>query len=218
LTGRSRAAKAARFEMTQTTRLHEARLDHVCAVLKSTGARRVLDLGCGSGGLLLRLLRESQFEAVVGVDDSGRSLALSRDLLGRHLQGPAPRLRLLRGSYLNGNDALVGFQAAAMVETIEHVDPGQLSRLERAVFGGYRPGVVYVTTPNADFNPMLGLAAGEFREPDHRFEWGRARFRQWALGVAKRNGYRVRFGGIGDADPEFGAPTQTAWFERIAEA
>lgn len=199
------------------TRLHEARLDHVCAVLRSTGARRVVDLGCGSGGLLLRLLREPQFEDVVGVDDSGRSLALSRDLLARHLRGPAPRLRLLRGSYLDGNDALTGFEAAAMVETIEHVDPGQLSRVERAVFGHYRPRVLYMTTPNADYNPLLGLAAGQFREPDHRFEWGRARFRQWALGLAKRNGYRVAFGAIGDADPHLGAPTQTAAFEIAVE-
>jgi small RNA 2'-O-methyltransferase len=213
LTGRSRAAKAAHFEMTQMTHLHEARLDHVCAVLKASGAHRVLDLGCGSGGLLLRLLREPQFEDVVGVDDSGRSLALSRDLLGQHLHGPAPRLRLLRGSYLDENDALSGFEAAAMVETIEHVDPGQLSRVERAVFGRCRPRVLYMTTPNADFNPLLGLAGGEFREPDHRFEWGRTRFRQWALGVANRNGYAVTFGGIGDADSDLGAPTQTARFE-----
>jgi len=56
------------------------------------------------------------------------------------------------------------------------------------------------------------LSDGELREPDHKFEWNRAKFRDWALGIARRNGYRVAFGGIGEEDPELGPPTQTACF------
>ncbi len=96
---------------------------------------------------------------------------------------------------------------------IEHVPPRELSTLERAVFGVYRPGIVVITTPNADYNPLFELGPGEFRDPDHRFEWGRDKFRQWVSGVAERNGYRVRIGGIGDAHPDLGAPTQRALFE-----
>jgi small RNA 2'-O-methyltransferase len=105
-----------------------------------------------------------------------------------------------------------------MVETIEHVDPGQLSRVEQGVFAQLRPAMLFMTTPNADYNPLLGLGAGEVREPDHRFEWGQAKFRRWALGVGHRNGYRVRFGGIGEDHAELGPPTQTACFTRAEVA
>jgi hypothetical protein len=86
--------------------------------------------------------------------------------------------------------------------------------VERAVFECYRPGIVVLTTPNAEYNPLFDLAPGEFRDPDHKFEWSRDKFRQWVTGVARRNGYRVRIGGIGEEDPELGAPTHQAWFER----
>lgn len=199
---------------TQTTALHEVRLDHVAAELQRSGARTVLDLGCGSGALLQRLLESGAFDRVVGLESSGISLRNARDRLAPWLDMPSPPLTLLRGSFQNRNDACRGFDAAAMVEVIEHVPPRDLSTVERAVFEWCRPGIVVLTTPNADYNPLFDLAPGEFRDPDHRFEWGRDKFRQWATGVARRNGYCVRIGGIGEADPEVGAPTHKAWFER----
>jgi len=199
-------------EMTQTTSLHEDRLDHVCAVLEASGARQVLDLGCGSGSLLYRLLRQPQFVDVVGVEQSGVSLAQARTVLAEHLQGDAPRLRLLRGSYMDRNDTLRDFEAAAMVETIEHVEPRSLSVVERTVFGQFRPRLLYMTTPNREYNPLFDLLPGEFRDPDHKFEWDRAKFQHWARGVAGRNAYRVSFSGIGEAHPALGPPTQTACF------
>jgi hypothetical protein len=59
-----------------------------------------------------------------------------------------------------------------------------------------------------------GLAPGRMRHPDHRFEWTRAEFRDWAAGVAQRRGYAVRHVPIGPEDAEVGAPTQMAIFER----
>lgn len=214
------------------TSLHEQRLDEVCRSLKATGAKRVLDLGCGSGSLLYRLLAEPQFELVVGVEQSGLSLAECRRMLGAYLKGDglkgdglkdddlkddelrgnSPRLKLINASYAEKNKALVGYDVAAMVETIEHVYPRDLSKVELAVFGQYRPAALLMTTPNYEYNPLFDLAEGEFREEDHKFEWTRTKFQQWARGVANRNGYQVKFGGIGDVDPEFGAPTQTAFF------
>lgn len=202
-------------EMTQMTSLHETRLDRVAAVLKATGARQVLDLGCGSGSLLYRLLAEPQFAEVVGLEQSGLSLAQARTMLEAFLEAPAPRLTLLRGSYADKNPRLVNFEAAAMVETIEHVYPRELSRVELTVFGHYRPGMLYMTTPNSEYNPLFDLSPGEFREPDHKFEWDRAKFQHWARGVARRNGYRVAFSGIGDSHPELGEPTQAAHFTRL---
>lgn len=200
---------------TQTSALHEVRLDHVASMLGGSGARTVLDLGCGSGALLQRLLESSTFDEVAGLESSGVSLRNARDRLAHWLSMPSPPVRLLRGSFQDANEACKGFDAAAMVEVIEHVPPRDLSTVERAVFESYRPGIVALTTPNSDYNPLFGLGPGEFRDPDHKFEWSRAKFRQWVSGVARRNGYRVRIGGVGDSDPEFGTPTQTAWFERL---
>jgi len=200
--------------MTQMTSLHEERLDSVFHTIKASGARRVLDLGCGSGSLLYRLLADSQFEEIVGLEDSGLSLQQARSVLAEHLNRESPRIRLVRGSYAESNPALAGYDAAAMVETIEHVRPEQLSRVERAVFGEYRPACLFMTTPNREYNPIFDLAPGEFREEDHKFEWDRIKFQRWARGVAGRNGYEVRFGGIGEFVPDVGHPTQTAFFTR----
>lgn len=231
--------------MTQMTSLHEVRLDHVFQRIKNTGARRVLDLGCGSGSLLYRLLQDDQFTEIVGLEASGQSLLQARTMLRDYLNerllderlldeslskslvtnveencdenrpSGTPRLRLVRGSYAEPHPALIGYDAAAMVETIEHVRPETLSAVELAVFGQLRPGVVYMTTPNREYNPLLGLAPGEFREEDHKFEWDQAKFRRWCMGVARRNGYRAVIGGIGEYRNEFGYPTQTAFFERL---
>lgn len=198
---------------TQTSDLHEVRLDHVATLLRDSGARTVLDLGCGSGALLQRLLEAGDFEAVVGLESSGVSLHNARDRLAPWLAISPPPVRLVRGAFQEANESCKGFDAAAMVEVIEHVPPRELGTVERAVFELYRPGIVVITTPNAEYNPLFDLAPGEFRDPDHRFEWNRDKFRQWVGGVASRNGYRVRTGGIGEADPELGAPTQSAWFE-----
>lgn len=201
--------------MTQMTSLHEHRLDTVCQMLKASRARSVLDLGCGSGSLLYRLLREPQFERITGLEQSGQSLMQARDMLVERHGGQADnRLTLIRGSYLDVEARLQGYDAAAMVETIEHVPPQQLSEVERAVFGAYQPRMLVLTTPNREYNPLFDLAPGELREPDHKFEWPRNRFRQWVQGVASRNGYEVRIGGIGNEHPDLGYPTQTAVFTR----
>ena len=101
------------------------------------------------------------------------------------------------------------------MEVIEHLDPPRLAAAEQNVFGSARPATVVVTTPNAEFNVRWDtLPAGELRHPDHRFEWTRDEFRAWGEAVAGRHGYGVRFLPIGPEDPEVGAPTQMAGFER----
>lgn len=200
--------------MERLTSLHEARLAQVLRRVRASGARRVVDLGCGGGYLLHRLLGESRFEEVVGLESCARTLLQARDLLAEHLRGPAPRLRLINGSYTEPQPGLAGYDAAVMIETIEHLEPGRLSAVERVVFAQMRPGWLYLTTPNREYNPRFGLSPGELRERDHQFEWDRVRFRRWAQGIAQRNGYQVTLGGIGDDDPQFGWPTQTACFSR----
>jgi len=199
-------------EASEPDALQEQRLDAVAGRLLDCGATSVLDLGCGSGELVARLAAEARFERIVGVDRSPSILATARERLGPVVDGT--RVRLLCASFAEADERLAGFDAAALVETLEHVDPGRLALVERAVFAGYRPRTVIVTTPNREYNPRYGLAAGAMRHPDHRFEWDRARFGRWARGVGARNGYAVTFAGIGAADESYGCPTQMALFRQ----
>ena len=193
---------------------HGLRLDSVLQELLRCGARSVLDLGCGGGELLLRLAREAQFCRIVGMDISVDVLRAARELLQAEPAALAQRVELVEASFAVPDARFAGFDAAALVETIEHIDAHRLSAVERAVFGSFRPATVVITTPNSEYNPIHGAPAGSFRHPDHRFEWPRAKFRDWARGVAGRNGYRAAFGDIGEPDPDLGSPTQMAVLSR----
>jgi 3' terminal RNA ribose 2'-O-methyltransferase Hen1 len=189
-------------------------------MLKEVGAARVLDLGCGEGKLLRALLKEKQFTDVVGMDVSLRTLEVAEERLGLGPEGRLParvrdRIRLLHGSLVYRDARLAGFDAAAVVEVIEHLDPPRLAAFERNLFQFAQPKHVVLTTPNAEYNvKWASLPAGEFRHSDHRFEWTRAEFEAWARGVAERAGYVVRFVPVGPVDEAVGSPTQMGIFSR----
>ncbi len=197
-----------------TPTLHDLRLGLITGLLLHDGATSVLDLGCGAGRLLALLVHERQFTSLTGIDTSASALAVARGQLQPDA-GINPQLTLVHGSYTEAMANVPSHDAVTMVETIEHLDPGRLSTAECTVFSHYRPRIALVTTPNVEYNPLLGLPPGRLRDPDHRFEWPRARFRGWASGVARRNGYTVRFGGIGESHPDLGSPSQYAHFTRI---
>lgn len=193
--------------------LNDQRIGAVVSALRGSGAKRVLDLGCGAGPLLLELLKDKQFEEVVGTDVSVRALEAAHRRLKADRQ--PHRVKLLHGSLLYRDRRLEGFDAAAAVEVVEHLDPPRLSAFERVVFEFARPRVVVLTTPNREYNVVWEtLPAGKFRHPDHRFEWSRQEFREWAEGMASRFGYAVRFLPVGPEHEAFGPPTQMAVFER----
>jgi 3' terminal RNA ribose 2'-O-methyltransferase Hen1 len=197
--------------------LNEQRLGAVLAVLKAGGAKRVLDLGCGEGRLLQALLKEPQFTEIIGMDVSHRVLEIASDRL-HYDRLPAmqkARLRLLHGSLIYRDERLTGFEAAAVVEVIEHLDPPRLAAFERVLFECARPAAIVVTTPNSEYNVKWEtLPAGKFRHRDHRFEWTRAEFQNWANAIAARFDYDVRFLPVGPEDAAVGAPTQMGVFQR----
>ena len=213
-------AEAAEVRLETPARLNDQRLDAVLAALREPGreVRSVVDLGCGEGRLVAALARDGRFERVLGVDVAAEALERAAARVDR-INLPEERRRrvaLAPGSVLYRDDRLCGFDAAALVEVIEHLEPDRLAGLEAAVFGHARPGRVVVTTPNADYNPTWeSLPAGQFRHRDHRFEWTRAEFRDWANRVAAAHGYAVRFEPVGPVDPHLGPPTQMALFDRI---
>jgi 3' terminal RNA ribose 2'-O-methyltransferase Hen1 len=201
----------------QKISLNEQRLGAVMAVLTSSGARRVLDLGCSTGNLLRRLLAEKQFEQIVGMDVSTRALEIAADKLNLERLPPLQRqrVRLMHGSLGYRDKRLDDFDAAAVVEVIEHLDQPRLAAFERVLFEFARPRTIVVTTPNIEYNVKFEtLPAGRFRHHDHRFEWTRQQFQTWAARVGSRFGYAARFVPVGLDDPAVGAPTQMAVFTR----
>jgi 3' terminal RNA ribose 2'-O-methyltransferase Hen1 len=201
----------------ERTPLRDLRVAAVTAALTAAGARRVLDLGCGDGRLIAALLPSGQFTEIVGVDASATALERAARRLRVDEMAPRQRdrVRLIQGALTYRDRRLAGYDAAVLMEVIEHVDPDRLSALEQAVFGEAAPATVIVTTPNAEYNAHYpALAAGALRHPDHRFEWERAQFRAWAEGVAARHGYTVAFEPVGEDDPRAGPPTQMAVLSR----
>lgn len=197
------------------TPLAVLRRDAILHALRTAGAGRVLDLGCGQGQLVQALLKEPLFTEIVGVDVSVRALTIaSRRLkLDRMGERQASRVQLFQGSLVYNDKRLKGYDAAVLSEVIEHLDLPRLPALEYAVFGSARPRTVIVTTPNVEYNVRWEtLPAGHARHGDHRFEWTRAEFRAWALAVSERHGYDVEFVAVGPDDPEVGPPTQLAAF------
>ncbi|MDA0708719.1 MAG: methyltransferase domain-containing protein [bacterium] len=195
--------------------LHVQRLQAVVQALVNCHARRVVDLGCGEGRLLERLLSNPQFTDMIGLDASQDAL----DSAGRRLKidrMPAHRRRriqLLHGSAIYRDTRLEGFDATAVIEVIEHLDLSSVADFERAVFEFAHPRTVILTTPNSDYNVRwASLPAGNFRHSDHRFEWSRAEFEHWSSHVCGCFGYTVTTVPIGHNDPEVGAPTQMGIF------
>jgi len=193
-----------------TTWWHAERLCAVQAELHAGPLARVLDLGCGDGDLFVRLAADPDITELVGIDICAKSL----ETLQSRLEITTGTVDVRLGSMTEPDGDLAGFDCALLVETIEHIDPDRLSRLERALFTTLRPGRVVITTPNAEFNPLLGVPPGRFRHPDHRFEWDRARFRRWGRRAARAAGYGVAFRDIAGCHPELGGASQMAVFRR----
>jgi 3' terminal RNA ribose 2'-O-methyltransferase Hen1 len=196
--------------------LNQRRLEAVTEAVKSLlpAARRVLDLGCGEGRLVSRLLKERIAE-VVGVDVSSRALGYARRDAEKMPEHQRRRLQLLQGSLVYRDNRFADFDVITLVEVIEHLDPWRLPALERVVFEHARPRRVVVTTPNIEYNRKWpSMESRRFRHRDHRFEWNRAEFNDWAQSVAQSFGWTVDISGIGDVDDELGTPTQMAVFDR----
>jgi 3' terminal RNA ribose 2'-O-methyltransferase Hen1 len=205
------------IKVEEPIRLWQQRMGAVVAVLRSVDAKRVLDLGCGEGKLLRALLDEKSLTEIVGMDVSYRSLEIAsqRLKLDRMPTKQKERLKLIHGSLMYRDKRLEGYDAATVIEVIEHLDPPRLAAFERVLFDSARPKTVIVTTPNAEYNVKFEtLPAGQFRHKDHRFEWTREQFHNWSERMKERFGYNVRFLPVGEEDSQVGAPSQMGVFDR----
>ncbi|GLV59983.1 3' terminal RNA ribose 2'-O-methyltransferase Hen1 [Dictyobacter sp. S3.2.2.5] len=211
------AARATQEKKEKRKSLHEQRLQAALEAVRQRGAKRVLDLGCGEGRLLRMLLQEKSIEHILGLDVSYRALELAQKRLhlDRMPERQRERLTLVHGALTYRDQRLEGYDAACVIEVIEHMDQPRLRSFERVLFEFAHPETVVITTPNAEYNVKFEtLDAGTFRHQDHRFEWTREQFQNWSRQLAERFGYQVQFSPIGPEDAEVGAPSQMGIFSR----
>lgn len=211
------AHDAEEAEIEKPVRLNDQRMDAVVNALRDAGAQRIADLGCGQGTLMRALLKEAWVDRVVGVDVSWRALEVAARRLRFDEMPPRQRARvdLWQGALTYRDRRMRDFDALAVIEVIEHIDPPRLGAFEDALFGDARPRIAVVTTPNVEYNELFdGLPAERLRHRDHRFEWTREQFSVWCTGVGARHGYSCTITGIGPIDERLGSPTQMAVFTR----
>src|SRR5581483_10073508 len=154
------------LEIEAPMRLWEQRIGAVVSALRAAEAKTVVDLGCGEGKLLKPLLQDKTFERVVGMDVSWRSLETARRRLFMDHMPDAQRKRieLMHGSLMYRDKRLEGFDAATVIEVVEHLDPPRLASFERVLFDSARPKAAIITTPNSEYNVKFAtLPAGQFR-------------------------------------------------------
>ncbi len=205
---------------TEKINLHQQRLEAAAEQLKKNGVRTVVDMGCGEGRLIRLLLKDGQFDKILGVDVSMRELQRAKQRLDFDEMSPRmrERLDLMQGSVTYRDRRIEGFDGMALVEVIEHLDVDRLSAMERVVFEFAQPKTVVVTTPNGEYNVKYEtLTAGDFRHDDHRFEWTRPEFEAWAAKTATHFGYSVAFFPVGNFDEAVGAPSQMGVFKKNTE-
>ena len=195
--------------------LNAQRMDTIEALVAALQVRSVVDLGCGDGKLLRKLMSNKRLTRLLGVDVAMRELqrASARLKLDELPERERQRIELLQGSLIYRDQRLSGFDAATVIEVIEHLDPHRLEAFASVLFGHIAAKHILISTPNVEFNVRFAnLGDGQMRHPDHRFEWSRAQFQAWAQAQAEKHGYQVRFLGIGEVDAELGPPTQLAHF------
>ena len=206
-------------EIEKTISLNQQRLELVAQTLTEHQVKRVIDLGCGEGKLLKYLLKNKSIAKITGVDVSYRALEIAKKRL--HLEDlpfhQKDRIELIQGSLIYRDKRFNGYDAATLIEVIEHLDLNRLAALERVVFELAHPRLVIVTTPNIEYNALFkSLPNNKLRHRDHRFEWTRQEFQAWANDVASKFDYQVAFQGIGDEEALVGTPTQMAIFTSMS--
>ncbi len=197
--------------------LNTRRLEAVKNAVIESGASSVIDLGCGECKLTSMLLEDKQIKRICAADVAVRALEKAKQNLRYDRMPPykKDKLTLMQASLTYKDPRFSGYDAACIVEVIEHLDPLRIPAFERVVFEFAVPNTVVVTTPNKEYNTHYEwLSEGNLRHNDHRFEWSRDEFAKWTDHICETFGYTVERNEIGDVDEEYGAPTQMGVFRK----
>lgn len=221
--------------------LSKQRVEYAVRHICQSSALSLVDFGCGSGSLLDSLLEfRTSLEKIVGVDISQRSLTRAAKILhlklnkNPDLELPCKGIKfasLYEGSIISYDSRLCNFDIATCLEVIEHMQEADASLFGDVVLGSFCPKILILSTPNYEYNSILQKSSTEsqeadpdeknqlqsckFRNHDHKFEWTRKQFSDWATDLATRHDYSVEFSGVGGvADVEPGFASQIAVFRR----
>ncbi|MCB9396207.1 MAG: 3' terminal RNA ribose 2'-O-methyltransferase Hen1 [Acidobacteria bacterium] len=200
--------------------LNELRIQRVVEMLLAQKASQVLDMGCGSGTLLQHLLSERSITKLTGVDASINVLQIAeRKLkLDRLSTRMRQKIQLIQSGLTYRDARLLGHDAIALIEVIEHLDSWRLKDLTQVIFDYLKPRLLIVTTPNREYNALFeNMPADSLRHSDHRFEWTRSEFTEWCQEQCKEWEYQVEFSGIGPEHEQYGCPTQMGVFTKHAD-
>ena len=195
--------------------LRDQRLNSVVSELKSCNAKSVIDIGCGEGNLLCLLIKEKQFEKITGTDVSVSALEKAKeklkiDTINENLK---ERINIFQSSLIYKDSRYGGYDAACVIEVIEHLNLFRLGTFEKILFSYIKSRIIIITTPNKEYNHKYrNVGKEKFRHDDHRFEWTRAEFNDWAEKMAEQYGYKVKFAEIGESDEISGSATQMGVF------
>lgn len=192
---------------------------------------KISDFGCGNGRIFHWLKSVPHLIEINFIDLDDIMLDMEMDyhmrpgfhdlLFGRKNSKLDLTVRICHGDVAIPDDRLSA-DCFLMIELIEHMELENLERAVRTVFGYYQPKYVIVSTPNREFNHLLNRDESDqhkFRHYDHRFEWNRFEFSQWADKICSQFPYSCNFDGVGhlpNSEP-FGPCTQIAIFTLIDE-
>ncbi|CAK9812795.1 Small RNA 2'-O-methyltransferase [Anthophora quadrimaculata] len=202
----------------------------VTDVLSSTNyhgkLRKIVDFGCAELSFLVYLKNTEGVEEILCVDTDRTLLEAYKDksapLISEYLHTRTIPLvvEVCEGSVCHNDKKLENTDAVICIELIEHLYPDTLTDLPYNIFGYIKPKVAIITTPNADFNILFPNFSG-FRHPDHKFEWTRQQFQDWAENITLRYpDYTVTFDGIckgPEGTEHLGCCTQMAVFHRVSD-
>ncbi|KAL7737288.1 hypothetical protein ACLKA6_012910 [Drosophila palustris] len=132
------------------------------------------------------------------------------------------QVKVLHGSVADSAEELRNTDAVIALELIEHVYDDVLTKIPTNIFGFMQPKIVVFSTPNSDFNIIFTrfnpLLPNGFRHLDHKFEWTRAEFKAWCLGITEKYpNYIFALLGVGEPPTGFesvGHVSQIALFVR----
>ncbi len=118
----------------------EAKLDLICRKLRLKPGERLLDIGCGWGGLIMHAAQHYGVDAT-GITLSQNQAALAKERIER--AGLSDRCRVEIRDYrtLNMGD---GYDKIASVGMIEHVGASHLSVYFASVFRALKPGGLFM--------------------------------------------------------------------------
>ncbi|NXD78124.1 HENMT methyltransferase, partial [Halcyon senegalensis] len=185
-----------------TPPLYKQRYQFIKDLVGKYKPKKVADLGCADCTLLWMLKFCSCIEVLAGLDICA---SVMREKMHRLSPLPVDYLQpsersltvtLHHGSVAHKDPCMLGFDLVTCMELIEHLEESELQKFPEVVFGFMAPSIVVISTPNSEFNRLLpGVTL--FRHPDHKFEWNRMQFQNWALKTAGHYGYSVEFTGVG---------------------